>query len=97
VRKGTFPAVGAVRKPGTTVIIEDVAVAVPLLAAACLDLQHLFAKHGYHEAIIFGHALEGNVHFVFTQDFGIDRRGRPLRRLHGRGVHGAGGPSTTAP
>lgn len=72
VRKGTFPAVGAVRKPGTTVIIEDVAVAVPLLAAACLDLQRLFAKHGYYEAIIFGHALEGNVHFVFTQDFGIE-------------------------
>lgn len=72
VRKGTFPAVGAVRKPGTTVIIEDVAVAVPDLAACCLDLQHLFAKHGYHEAIIFGHALEGNVHFVFTQDFGIE-------------------------
>ena len=72
VRKGTFPAVGAVRKPGTTVIIEDVAVAVPDLAACCLDLQRLFAKHGYTEAIIFGHALEGNVHFVFTQDFGID-------------------------
>lgn len=72
VRKGTFPAVGAVRKPGTTVIIEDVAVAVPDLAACCLDLQRLFAKHGYHEAIIFGHALEGNVHFVFTQDFGIE-------------------------
>lgn len=72
VRKGTFPAVGAVRKPGTTVIIEDVAVAVPDLAAACLDLQALFARHGYTEAIIFGHALEGNVHFVFTQDFGIE-------------------------
>ncbi|ENO88767.1 FAD-binding and (Fe-S)-binding domain-containing protein [Thauera linaloolentis] len=72
VRKGTFPAVGAVRKPGTTVIIEDIAVAVPDLAACCLDLQHLFARHGYHEAIIFGHALEGNVHFVFTQDFGIE-------------------------
>ena len=72
VRKGTFPAVGAVRKPGTTVIIEDVAVAVEDLAACCLDLQRLFAAHGYHEAIIFGHALEGNVHFVFTQDFGIE-------------------------
>ena len=72
VRKGTFPAVGAVRKPGTTVIIEDVAVAVADLAACCLDLQQLFARHGYHEAIIFGHALEGNVHFVFTQDFGIE-------------------------
>ncbi|GAB3362528.1 MULTISPECIES: FAD-binding and (Fe-S)-binding domain-containing protein [Giesbergeria] len=72
VRKGTFPAVGAVRKPGTTVIIEDVAVAVADLAACCRDLQQLFARHGYHEAIIFGHALEGNVHFVFTQDFGIE-------------------------
>ena len=44
VRKGTFPAVGAVRKPGTTVIIEDVAVAVPMLAACCLDLQKLFIR-----------------------------------------------------
>ncbi|MGI9135380.1 MAG: FAD-binding and (Fe-S)-binding domain-containing protein, partial [Rhodoferax sp.] len=40
------------------------------LAAATLDLQALLQRHGYHEAIIFGHALEGNLHFVFTQDFG---------------------------
>jgi D-lactate dehydrogenase len=39
VRKGTFPSVGAVRRAGTTVIIEDVAFPVPLLAAATLDLQ----------------------------------------------------------
>lgn len=71
IRKGLFPAVGAVRKTGTTVIIEDVAVKIPDLAQAMLDLQALFAKHGYAEAIIFGHALDGNVHFVFTQDFGI--------------------------
>lgn len=71
IRKGLFPAVGAVRKTGTTVIIEDVAVKIPDLAQAMLDLQALFAKHGYDEAIIFGHALDGNVHFVFTQDFGI--------------------------
>jgi FAD/FMN-containing dehydrogenase len=31
---------------------------------------NLLRHHGYHEAIIFGHALEGNLHFVFTQDFG---------------------------
>jgi D-lactate dehydrogenase len=72
VRKGTFPSVGAMRKAGTTVIIEDVAFPIESLAAATLDLQALFQKHGYSEAIIFGHALEGNLHFVFTQDFGDD-------------------------
>jgi D-lactate dehydrogenase len=70
VRKGTFPSVGAMRRTGTTVIIEDVAFPVESLAAATLDLQQLLRRHGYHEAIIFGHALEGNLHFVFTQDFG---------------------------
>ncbi|WP_338669468.1 FAD-binding and (Fe-S)-binding domain-containing protein [Pseudodesulfovibrio methanolicus] len=69
VRKGLFPAVGAVREPGTTVIIEDVAFPIESLADGALDLQALFRKHGYDKAIIFGHALEGNLHFVFTQDF----------------------------
>jgi D-lactate dehydrogenase len=71
VRKGMFPSVGAMRKMGTTVIIEDVAFPVPRLAEATLDLQRLLADHGYPEAIIFGHALEGNLHFVFTQDFNV--------------------------
>ncbi|HYJ99152.1 MAG TPA: FAD-linked oxidase C-terminal domain-containing protein, partial [Burkholderiaceae bacterium] len=70
VRKGMFPAVGAMRPTGTTVIIEDVAFPIEHLAEATLDLQRLLHEHGYHEAIIFGHALEGNLHFVFTQDFG---------------------------
>ena len=69
VRKGMFPSVGAMRAVGTTVIIEDVAFPVARLAEATLDLQRLLAHHGYPEAIIFGHALEGNLHFVFTQDF----------------------------
>ena len=69
IRKGLFPAVGAVRETGTTVIIEDVAFDVSRLAQATLDLQALFTKYAYDEAIIFGHALEGNLHFVFTQDF----------------------------
>ncbi|SBT08885.1 D-lactate dehydrogenase (Cytochrome) [Candidatus Accumulibacter aalborgensis] len=69
VRKGTFPSVGAMRRAGTTVIIEDVAFPIESLAAATLDLQALLREHGYSEGIIFGHALEGNLHFVFTQDF----------------------------
>ncbi len=71
IRKGLFPAVGAVRKTGTTVIIEDVAFPGEHLADAALDLQELFKKYAYDEAIIFGHALDGNLHFVFTQDFSI--------------------------
>jgi D-lactate dehydrogenase len=70
VRKGMFPAIGAVRPTGTTVIIEDVAFPVERLAEATLALQRLLRAHGYDEAIIYGHALEGNLHFVFTQDFG---------------------------
>ncbi len=73
VRRGLFPAVGAVRDAGTTVIIEDVAFPIKDLAAATLDLQALFKKHGYDKAIIFGHALEGNLHFVFTQDFNVQK------------------------
>jgi D-lactate dehydrogenase len=72
VRKGTFPSVGAMRRTGTTVIIEDVAFPIERLADATLDLQALLRTHGYADAIIFGHALEGNLHFVFTQDFGDD-------------------------
>ncbi len=69
IRKGLFPAVGAVRAKGTTVIIEDVAFPMESLAQGTRELQALFTKYQYNEAIIFGHALEGNLHFVFTQDF----------------------------
>lgn len=69
VRKGLLPATGAVRETGSTVIIEDVAFSTEKLADATIDLQALFAKYNYDEAVIFGHAFEGNIHFVFTQDF----------------------------
>jgi len=70
IRQGLFPSVGSARATGATVIIEDVAVPVPQLAAMTLDLQRLFEQHGYAGSIIFGHALEGNLHFVITPDFG---------------------------
>ncbi|MFK3947919.1 FAD-binding and (Fe-S)-binding domain-containing protein [Pseudomonas fulva] len=69
IRKDTFPAVGAVRQTGTTVIIEDVTFPVEQLAEGVNRLIQLFDQHRYDEAIIFGHALEGNLHFVFTQGF----------------------------
>ena len=69
VRKGMFPSVGAVRRSGTSVILEDVVFPVEKLADACLDLRRLLTKHGYEDAILFGHAQDGNLHFVITQSF----------------------------
>ncbi|NLR66391.1 FAD-binding oxidoreductase [Chitinophaga varians] len=69
VRKGLFPAVGAVRASGTTVILEDIAFPVAKLGDAILDLQKLFVQYNYLNAIIFGHAKDGNIHFVVTQSF----------------------------
>ncbi len=64
-----FPSVGAMRQSGTTVILEDIAVPVAQLGNAILDLQGLFDQYGYKDAIIFGHAKDGNIHFVVTQPF----------------------------
>ncbi len=69
IRKETFPTVAGMRKSGSTPIIEDICFPIKSLAKGTLDLQDLFEKHGYHEAVIFGHALEGNLHFVFNPDF----------------------------
>jgi D-lactate dehydrogenase len=69
IRKGLFPAVGNVRRIGTSVIIEDVAFPLERLADATLELRSLMISHGYGDAIIFGHALDGNLHFVLTPDF----------------------------
>lgn len=69
IRKGLFPSVGAMRARGTTVIIEDIAFPLSLLADATTDLRTVLDSHGYREAVIFGHALAGNLHFVFSQDF----------------------------
>ena len=71
IRKGLFPYLGAVRKTGTSIITEDIAVPISKLANVTLDLQMLFKKHGYTEAVIYGHALFGNLHFIFTQDFSV--------------------------
>jgi D-lactate dehydrogenase len=87
VRKGLFTSVSAMRKPGSTVIIEDIAFPIEHLAAAMAELQRLFGTYGYAEAITFGHALEGNLHFVITIDFAdpseLDRYARFMDALAG--------------
>ncbi len=69
IRAGMFPSVGSVRKSGTTVVIEDVAFPIESLADAAQSLTGLFRTHGYDDGIIFGHAKDGNLHFVITQGF----------------------------
>lgn len=69
IRAGVYPAVGGIRPQGTSVIIEDVAFPKEVLADAVLALRECMNNFGYEDGIIYGHALDGNVHFVFTQTF----------------------------
>ena len=69
MRSGIFPAVGGTREIGTTCLIEDIAFPIEHLAQATLDLQELFVAHNYPDAVIYGHALEGNYHFILNQRF----------------------------
>ena len=69
IRAGVFPTVGGMRKEGTTSIIEDVAFHVGDLPEATADLSDLLDLHGYEDSCIYGHALEGNFHFVINQSF----------------------------
>lgn len=66
MRSGVFPAVGGTRKLGTTCLIEDVAFHIEDLPEATADLQDLIARHGYDDACIYGHTLEGNYHSSST-------------------------------
>ena len=68
-RKGIIASVGAMRPRGTTSVNEDVAFPVEHLADAVTDLRHLFDDHGYPEGVIFGHAKDGNLHFLINQAF----------------------------
>ncbi len=85
VRKGLFPTVGAVRVSGTSVILEDVAFPVEKLGDAIVDLQKLFIQFDYSNAIIFGHAKDGNIHFLITQSFNtpaeVNRYDRFLKQV----------------
>ncbi len=72
IRSGIFPSVGGTRQPGTTCLIEDVAFHVEQLPEATAELQQLLARHGYHDACIYGHALEGNYHFIINQNFNTE-------------------------
>lgn len=69
IRKGLYATVAGNRPSGTTALLEDIAVPVPLLAGTCTELISLFGRHGYEESVIFGHAKDGNIHFLLNERF----------------------------
>ena len=69
IRSGIFPSVGGTRPVGTSCLIEDVAFPIESLPDATVKLQKLIADHGYDDACIYGHAFEGNYHFILNQSF----------------------------
>ncbi len=73
IRSGIFPTVGGMRKPGTTCLIEDVAFHIEDLADAVTDLSKILDKYEYEDSCIYGHALEGNFHFIINQSFSSDK------------------------
>ncbi|MDN5601097.1 MAG: 4Fe-4S dicluster domain-containing protein, partial [Brachybacterium sp.] len=69
-RTGLSAAGAGARPAGSTALLEDVVVPVPELEATCQGLQGLFDRHGYDESVIFGHAKDGNIHFLLNERLG---------------------------
>lgn len=69
VRKGLYTAVAGARPSGTTALLEDIVVPVDRLLTTCERLIELFEEHEYEDSVIFGHAKDGNVHFLLNERF----------------------------
>jgi len=69
IRKGLYATVAGNRPVGTTALLEDIAVPVAQLLSTCEELIQLFAEHGYADSVIFGHARDGNIHFMLNEEF----------------------------
>ena len=85
VRNGLFTSAAATRPAHTACIIEDVAFRGEILGNALGDLRELLVRRGYDNAVMWGHLLDGNVHFTIFPDInnheGIDRYARFMEEL----------------
>ena len=68
-RKGLYAAVAGNRPTGTTALLEDISVPLNNLHEATLQLGNLLKKHNYFDSVIFGHAKDGNLHFLLNEKF----------------------------
>ena len=73
IRKGLYATVAGARPSGTTALLEDVAVPVAKLSETCSKLVKLLDLHGYNDAVIFGHAKDGNIHFLINENFDSEK------------------------
>ncbi len=85
VRNGLFTSAAAARPKNTLSIIEDVAFRAEVLPDALTDLRQLLVDSGYADAVMWGHLLDGNVHFTVSADInsqeGIARYGAFMHTL----------------
>jgi D-lactate dehydrogenase len=82
IRKGFFTSGGAKRPKGTSMLTEDVAAPIDRLADFVVDMRNLLDAHGYDDAIIFGHALAGNLHFQMSDNFALAGAAEKFDRLN---------------
>ncbi len=68
-RKGLYAAVAGNRPSGTSAILEDIAVPMGALHETTMALSTLFQRHHYEGSVIFGHAKDGNLHFLLNERF----------------------------
>ena len=59
---------GAIRKAGTSVITEDLCYDYRDLPEVVNEMRIIFERWRYDDAVIFGHAKDGNLHFVGSVD-----------------------------
>ena len=74
IRKGLYTSIASSRPSGTTALLEDIAVPIGNLYPTCIELGRMFDAFGYRDSVIFGHAKDGNIHFMLTDDFEDPRR-----------------------
>ncbi len=72
VRQGLLTSLSGTREKGQSVVIEDVAFDLDILPEAINELQKLFVKFGYDNTGIYGHGLDGNLHFMLAVDFSVE-------------------------
>ena len=68
VRSGLFTSAAAGRPKGTVSIIEDIAFRGEVLGDALTNVRDVLSAHGYPDAVMWGHLLDGNVHFTIFPD-----------------------------
>src|SRR5690554_861314 len=85
VRNGLFTSAAAARPPHTACIIEDIAFRGEILGDALTDVRELLVQTGYENAVMWGHLLDGNVHFTIFPEInhpaGVERYAAFMHQL----------------